>query len=512
MDHRGCAEFRELISGFVDGELAPDERTRLTVHLANCADCRDTLETYRLIGTRIRAMPPVPPPDHLIESIFADTIDAQPRRLFIVTSRLGYSLAAVAAVLLIFVVAIYLIVGGYQRGMQPGVSSSTPHNGEMWPAQNPVEITFNKPMNHASVSAALAIIPPGEQQRLTIAWDGNTLIIGQNQTLKPGTSYDILIRGNAQDKYGNTLGGDFRLSFGTTSTVQAMESPTPFPTVALGATSTPAADTPTSVEEPSPTTTNVTAESTVPSSIQPTATTGSPGTGPTATAPAPSATATPADVAETATTEPLPTDTAQPTTEPLPTDTPEVEPTETSAPEPSPTEPEAPTATPTSSPTVAPETPTEVTIPVTGAFGDVYWGDSTIQARLGQPLAEASSTGALQLGFQSGAMYYRADIGTIYVLVQGDQTWSSFLDTSSASDEPQPGPDPTLWIPGGILGHLWRDESSVSDALGYAIDQYPASFSAQVQQFEGGIMVSSPDTIWILYDDLTWEWLGNTGE
>ncbi|MDQ3549078.1 MAG: zf-HC2 domain-containing protein, partial [Chloroflexota bacterium] len=102
MADRDCRECRELISAFIDGGASREENERLRQHLASCAECRATLDAYRAIGGSIRAIPAVYAPQHLTAAIFARTIDAEPRRLFLITSRLGYSLAAVASVLLIF--------------------------------------------------------------------------------------------------------------------------------------------------------------------------------------------------------------------------------------------------------------------------------------------------------------------------------------------------------------------------------------------------------------------------
>jgi predicted anti-sigma-YlaC factor YlaD len=115
MADRSCQECRQIISAFIDGEATREENGRLRQHLATCADCRAILDSYRHIGGSIRALPAAHAPQHLTEAIFALTVDAEPRRLFLITSRLGYSLAAVASILLIFVVAGYLIIGGYER-------------------------------------------------------------------------------------------------------------------------------------------------------------------------------------------------------------------------------------------------------------------------------------------------------------------------------------------------------------------------------------------------------------
>lgn len=51
-----CEEIRPLLSGYVDGELTPDEEERLKRHLSHCMECRDELQVMRDIEGVTEAM------------------------------------------------------------------------------------------------------------------------------------------------------------------------------------------------------------------------------------------------------------------------------------------------------------------------------------------------------------------------------------------------------------------------------------------------------------------------
>lgn len=44
---RDCEEIDSLISGYIDGELDPEQRAKVDEHLAECSVCRDELARYR---------------------------------------------------------------------------------------------------------------------------------------------------------------------------------------------------------------------------------------------------------------------------------------------------------------------------------------------------------------------------------------------------------------------------------------------------------------------------------
>jgi predicted anti-sigma-YlaC factor YlaD len=76
-----CSSFRELVSAGLDGELAEDERRRLTHHLGRCPECgsfaASAADLHRSL--RVQAAPPVP---DLTRSVLArlGDVPAPPRR------------------------------------------------------------------------------------------------------------------------------------------------------------------------------------------------------------------------------------------------------------------------------------------------------------------------------------------------------------------------------------------------------------------------------------------------
>lgn len=522
MADRACLEYRELISAFVDGEATREENARLRQHLASCPECRATLDAYRKIGGSIRALPSLHAPYHLTESIFAQTVDAEPRRLFLITSRLGYSLAAVASVLLIFVVAAYLIIGGYERGIEPTVASSapeqaaTPEETVIWPQYQPVKIEFNKEMNRESVIAALGMQPPLEKDRLSHTWDGNTLVIGGNPIFKPNTEYEIKISTDATDKWGNPLKEPFELRFTTSTTQTTIQTPTP--SINPTATVEPAIPTETASATESPATYTPEPGDGDVTPAAPTATVGNgsaPGSG-NGTPIAPVDPIDPDEPTMTPTT-PRPTSTPTPTISPVeptgttvPTSTPTPSPTATMTPAPPP-----PTATATAtatSPALPTATSTPDTIPVVGAIGDVYWRDQTVRDRLGEPLGAEYPFVTDQLDFQRGVMMLDESRTNIYVLKFGSG-WDMFgIPPIPPEDYPtwEPGPEAGIYEPGNEFGALWESNATLREDVGYALSMYPTSYTGMLQLFEHGRMISTPTTVYVIYDDGTWDWFAYT--
>ena len=511
-ERRACnnpQHYRELISAYIDGDLDPAERQPLLQHLAGCEECRATLESYRQIGSQIRSLPPVAPPVELRDAIYAATVDSGSRRLHVFGSRVGYSVAALAAMLLIFVVAIYLIVNGYQRSIDPAVVGSQPTNNVVWPLSRPIEITFNKEMNRESVEAALSISPASEWERLTRTWEGNTLILGANQTLRPDTTYSISITTAAEDRWGTNLGSEFKLQFESSESF-ALQTPEPLPSA-----------TPSPTPPPSATPTKPPAKPTEPVAVQepPTATDEPPSATPTEapqdepeSTPAPDEPGVPGGSDDPDDEQDEPAAPTPPASDPDPTATPEPSPTPrpTATPTPTVTPRPEPTATPTETPpTPTPEEPeptaTPDTVPVVGPFGNVYWSIEIVSARLGAPLAAARTITATELDFQHGAMFGRADTNQIYVLESGTAFWS-VVPATGESAESAPGPVDGTWVPGGELGALWAAEPWIQAAIGHALAPAGEVFESRVQDFENGrMLMSASGQIYVLYNDGTWE-------
>jgi hypothetical protein len=164
------------------------------------------------------------------------------------------------------------------------------------------------------------------------------------------------------------------------------------------------------------------------------------------------------------------------------------------------------TATPTTTPTPTVEmTPTSEAIPVLGAIGDIYWSDQSVQDHLGKPRAAAFPYYAEQLDFQRGVMLVDESGSNIYVLKFG-AGWDLFGKPAEDAGDPILQPTGDVYSPGGYFGALWLSNPSISDEIGFALSQYPTGYTATAQQFENGIMIETPTTIYVIYSDGIWDW------
>jgi hypothetical protein len=146
-------------------------------------------------------------------------------------------------------------------------------------------------------------------------------------------------------------------------------------------------------------------------------------------------------------------------------------------------------------------------IPVTGAFGSVYWAHADVQSKLGAPASAEFVVNASELGFQRGTMYERLDNDLIYVLL-ATNTWSTADDTWTSADPPGGGPGPAagLYVPAKGFGKAWSADKSVADALGYAVKPEGHVLEGRVQGFAHGLMLySDQGFVYVLYSDGTWK-------
>lgn len=60
-----CRELVELLSDFLDGELAPEQRLVVEQHLGQCPGCVVYVETYQLTIQMTRRLPGTPLPAEL---------------------------------------------------------------------------------------------------------------------------------------------------------------------------------------------------------------------------------------------------------------------------------------------------------------------------------------------------------------------------------------------------------------------------------------------------------------
>jgi len=522
MLRRDCESIRPLISAFFDGDLSPSESMELHKHLASCDDCRRIFDDYQRIRTGFRELPPSPPPPpDLARSVWSETVDRTPptrlRRIVgETTTRIGLATAAVLAV--VIVISAFLLVRGYNQNLPPSVSSSVAQAGQSWPISQPIEISFNKPMDHKSVEENLQIWPPGERARIRMSWDHNTLILGasasQSTLFLPDTNYQVVVLAGARDAYGHALADTFQLSFRTSSIVDGSRTPTLNTSGTSSSTATPgrgqqSANVPSSTQSNTPASTPTNGQSTASStksSITATA----------VNTPTPSSTPTQLTATSTSTVNvgnsPTPSPTATPTQSiATPTGTPAGTPSTAATPTgavtatPVPAD-QTPGATPVASATPDMGTPTPAVIPVTGAFGSVYWANSDVQAKLGGAQAPEAHLSAAELGFQRGTMYERFDTSQIYVLF-ADNQWIQVPDTWTAADGEGGGPAPEdqLWIPKGSFGKVWNSDPSLPSTIGYAVNSDAHVMGGVVQQFANGIMLySDQGFVYVVYNDGSW--------
>jgi len=65
----GCTDVRDLLSLYVEGELAEEQATTVREHLHECEDCAGILETLESIIDSGSALDELDPPDHLMSDL-----------------------------------------------------------------------------------------------------------------------------------------------------------------------------------------------------------------------------------------------------------------------------------------------------------------------------------------------------------------------------------------------------------------------------------------------------------
>jgi hypothetical protein len=532
MSRSECDAIRPLISAALDGDLDEREFVQLSEHLASCADCRQVHQEYFQLRDDIRSTPaPVPPPQ-LAEDVWNETVDKPPQpaliRLF-TSTRVRFGMSTMAASVIGLLVVVLFVAHGYDQRSLPYISDSRPAQSatQDWPVSRPVEIEFSKQMDRDSVEDNLIIWPRTEQERLPISWSGNTLTIGRSEEqsvlLRPETDYRITILEHAQDRHGNAIGDFWVLRFRTGQPEVAIATPSPetdqtqeeertldqssgtqwmFGQGDQEDDSESAEPTGEPVEESGSVSQQGTTEEssgdehseeehqTIPDQPeqpeqQETEPTPEPDPEPTETE-----TETPSDSQSGSESEP----------ESTPTPSPEPEPTATPRPEPSP----EPTGTAEPDPTATPEP-----YAVRGAFGEVYWGNSSVRDSLGTPSQEARSFLGSEQEFQRGVMFrqYHSDRDAILVFINGEpvRTFDHDFDPD-VHDFPVEERDNGLYQPGGYFGKIWNENNSVARDLGYSISSEPIeNIDAALQRFERGALLYSRGSVYVISSDGAWE-------
>jgi hypothetical protein len=110
----------DRLSGYLDGELAGEDRAGLETHLEQCADCRDALAGLRRVVAHARTLEDRPPAQDLWAGI-ADRIGARASRPAARTPRrFSFSLPQLAAA----GIALATVSGGSAWLLHPGTGPS----------------------------------------------------------------------------------------------------------------------------------------------------------------------------------------------------------------------------------------------------------------------------------------------------------------------------------------------------------------------------------------------------
>ena len=95
-----CAEYKDLLMGYLDNELANGQREQLERHLAECKDCWEELEEFKKLKTITDDMELAEPEDKLWEDYWGGIYNRIERGI-------GWILFSIAAIVL-------LIYGGFR--------------------------------------------------------------------------------------------------------------------------------------------------------------------------------------------------------------------------------------------------------------------------------------------------------------------------------------------------------------------------------------------------------------
>lgn len=152
--------------------------------------------------------------------------------------------------------------------------------------------------------------------------------------------------------------------------------------------------------------------------------------------------------------------------------------------------------------------PTVTTIGLSGADALFTTGVNNLTAKNSSvfPLGAATGTAYDEMltfqPFENGAMFYMKSSRAIYVLNKTGVQLSVYTDTWNEGDpngDLTPGPRPNTYAPKRGFGKVWRENSIVQQALGYATaDEQP--YTGKVQFFARGVLIDDPTggLVWAL--------------
>jgi hypothetical protein len=133
-----------------------------------------------------------------------------------------------------------------------------------------------------------------------------------------------------------------------------------------------------------------------------------------------------------------------------------------------------------------------------------------VNVDLGCPRGPGVQTAGAWEPFERGQMLWRKDVLRVVALEdtgrwavydddwhEGDVAWDANLNAPADLYQPVRG-----------FGLVWRQQSGVRDALGWAT-RPEVSFDALLQSFERALLIADPGSgrLWVLFSDGVWETL-----
>lgn len=128
-----CERFEELLPLYIDGELSAEDAGGVTVHLAGCEECMQSLETYRALESSLDAMPGILPDSRAVSSMVTKHLGLEKRSSVAdIFSRMSFVWAiAVATAALILLVSRFDYVSALMSG-QESFTESAASSLEYW--------------------------------------------------------------------------------------------------------------------------------------------------------------------------------------------------------------------------------------------------------------------------------------------------------------------------------------------------------------------------------------------
>ncbi len=105
-------KYKILLSGYIDGELNPDEEAELKEHLKGCSECRKELEAFEKLKEVTGAMKYADIPEHVWENYWRSMY----RRFEL---GLGWIFLSIGVILILCTTAFYLIKDFFLNPAEP---------------------------------------------------------------------------------------------------------------------------------------------------------------------------------------------------------------------------------------------------------------------------------------------------------------------------------------------------------------------------------------------------------